>query len=288
MKSKIPESEMILNAGGSVYHLHLLPEDIADTIITVGDPTRVAAVSKYFDKIEFKQSNREFVTHTGKIGKKKITVISTGIGTDNIDIVLNELDMLANIDLKKRIINPKKKSLKIIRIGTSGGLRKELDVDSVVISEAAIGLDSMAHFYKYDFNKTEKINQQKFEKNFRLKNYVSLGSEKLIKQFSSLGKTGTTVTASGFYAPQGREIRFQLAFPDWVDNLQQFKTEKISPITNFEMETAGIYFLGNLLGHECVSISLIVANRAIKKFSKNYPKEMDNLIKNVLEKMSSI
>ncbi len=285
MKTFFPDSELILNKNNSVYHLHLHPDELAETIITVGDPSRVKAVSKYFDSIEIKKQHREFVTHTGFVSKKRITVISTGIGTDNIDIVLNELDALANIDLVNRTPKKKLKSLKIIRVGTSGGLRKELEVDGVVASQAAIGLDSMAHFYQFKYSKIEKENQQNFEKQFGLQNYVALGSEKLLQQFSSFSQFGTTITASGFYAPQGRQLRYQLQFPNWVDDVPNFKITKIAPVTNFEMETSGIYFLGKLLGHECLSLSLIVANRITKQFSKNYPKKMDELIKNVLEKI---
>jgi uridine phosphorylase len=278
-------SELILNKDNTVYHLHLQPEEIATNIITVGDPERVKSVSKYFDKIEYKKQNREFVTHTGTIGKKRITVISTGIGTDNIDIVLNELDALANIDLKTRTVKKKLTALNIIRVGTSGGLKKELGVDSVVASQAAIGLDSMAHFYKHKYSATEKKNQKRFEKEFGLQNYVAEGSADLFQQFSAFAIGGTTVTCSGFYAPQGRQLRYKLQFPDWIDDLPNFKTSKIPAITNFEMETSGIYFLGNLLGHNCMSLSLIVANRITKQFSTNYPKMMDKLIKNTLEKI---
>ena len=285
MKTIFPDSELILNKDNSIYHLHLQPEDIAETIITVGDPARVKAVSKYFDNVETKKQNREFITHTGNIGRKRITVISTGIGTDNIEIVLNELDALANIDLKKRILKPNQKLLNIIRIGTSGGLRKELGVDTVVASEAAIGLDSMANFYAFNYSKIEKKNQSNFEKHFGLQNYVATGSTKLIQQFSSFSIKGTTITASGFYAPQGRQLRYRLKFPNWVDDIKNFKTKQIAPVSNFEMETSGIYFLGRLLKHECLSLNLIVANRAAKQFSKNYPKKMDELIKNVLEKI---
>ncbi|MEY4876913.1 MAG: hypothetical protein RL708_2062 [Bacteroidota bacterium] len=283
MNQIFPASELILNKNNTVYHLHLHPDEIAKTIITVGDPARVKSVSKYFDKIEVRKQNREFVTHTGTIGKKRITVISTGIGTDNIDIVLNELDALANIDLKTRTIKKKLTSLDIIRIGTSGGLQKELGVDSVVASQAAIGLDSMAHFYKHKYSDIEKKNQKRFEKEFGLQNYVAQGSDDLYKKFSKFAVGGTTVTCSGFYAPQGRKLRYDLKFPTWVDDLPNFKTSKIPSITNFEMETSGIYFLGNLLGHNCMSLSLIVANRITKQFSSNYPKMMDKLIKDTLE-----
>ena len=285
MKTTFADSELILNKNNTVYHLHLHPDELAETVITVGDPSRVKAVSKYFDSIEIKKQHREFVTHTGWLGNKKITVISTGIGTDNIDIVLNELDALANIDLVNRTPKKNLKSLKIIRVGTSGGLRKEINVDSIVASQAAIGLDSMAHFYKFNYSKIEKENQQNFQKKFGLQNYVALGSEKLLHQFSSFSQLGTTITASGFYAPQGRQLRYQLQFSNWVNDLPNFKTSKIAPVANFEMETSGIYFLGKLLGHECLSLSLIVANRITQQFSKNYPKKMDELIKSVLEKI---
>ncbi len=283
----IAESELIVNQDGSVYHLHLHPNEIANTILTVGDPERVKSVSKYFDTIEVKKTNREFVTHTGLIGKKRVTVLSTGIGTDNIDIVLNELDALVNINLKTRTAKSKLTSLNVIRIGTSGGLQKELGVDSFVSSSMAIGTDNLMHFYKQKKSALVSALEKKFTKELHVQAYGAVGSAALNKHFDFTRHQGITVTCPGFYAPQGRVLRYGLAKPRWIDELTHFQFKK-NKITNFEMETAGIYGMGNLLGHQCLSLSLIVANRITKQFSSNYPKMMDLLIRQTLEKVESI
>jgi uridine phosphorylase len=286
-KKSIQDSELILNEDGSVYHLKLLPEDIAHTIITVGDPERVKEISKYFDIIVIKKSNREFVTHTGFIGKLKLTVIATGIGTDNIDIVLNELDALVNIDLKTKTILPKLTQLKIIRIGTSGTMNKEIAVDSVVASAQAVGLDSLGQFYKLKQNAASIEISKLILKKLKLANYCVAANKQLISQFKELAILGTTITCPGFYAPQGRQLRYQLVYPNLLNDLIGLNKNKIIPITNFEMETAGIYALGNVLGHHCISLSLIVANRKTFEFSKDYHKHMDTLIQNVLKTITT-
>lgn len=288
---QIPESELIINDRGAVYHLDTRPEDIAHTIIIVGDPNRVNAVSKYFDSIEVERKHREFITHTGRIGQKKITVLSTGIGTDNIDIVLNELDALVNIDLEKRTIKNTHTPLTIIRIGTAGGLQKNIPVDDFVVSTHGLGIDNLLHFYRRENNEEEKLLLQAFTTHTQLSHqsvnpYISAASIHLLKQFVTGFHHGITVTCPGFYGPQGRVLRMGVAFPDFIDSLTSFQYGQ-NMIANFEMETAGIYGLGKLLGHQCLSISAIIANRIEKKFSTNSEAAVDKLIQKVLTVLSS-
>lgn len=285
----IPESELILNKDGSVYHLNLLPEDIAHTIITVGDPDRVKEVSKHFDKIEVKKQHREFVTHTGTIGKKQLTVISTGIGTDNIDIVVTELDALVNVDLRTREVKKNLTSLSFIRVGTSGALHKDIDVDSFVISEMAIGMDNLMQFYKhknssFEEKLLEKFRKKVLKKKFAVTPYMAPGSPELIHRLGSGMMAGITVSASGFFGPQGRLVRGKLALPEWVDNLSAFEY-KSHRITNFEMETSGIYGMSRMLGHKAISLNAIVANRIQKKFSADGHAVVERLIKTTLERI---
>ncbi len=283
-KNIIAETELILNADGSVYHLHLLPHQLATTVITVGDPDRVSAVSKYFDNIEFKVKNREFVTHTGTFQGKRLSVISTGIGTDNIDFVLNELDALVNIDLKTRTVKDKLVKLNIIRIGTSGCMLAHVPVNSIVSSSAVIGLDVLGHYYPLKYNKYETDINELIISEAHLPNYVVEASKKWIKAFKDTTIQGTTVTCAGFYAPQGRQLRYKMRIKDLLSDLvslNDFKNIAV-PITNFEMETSGIYALGKLLGHECMSLSLIVANRKTLEFSKKYATVMPKFIQDSL------
>ncbi len=287
MPNPIAASELVLNNDGSVYHLNLHPENIGDTIITVGDPDRVGEVSKHFDSVDFKTQKREFVTHSGYIGKKRISVISTGIGTDNIDIVFNELDALVNIDLKKREVKDELTSLNIIRIGTSGGLQPELGVDSVVLTEEAIGLDGLMPFYHRDDRYMSPILVS-------LNSHLGLdgicmpysidGSPKLLDMFGEEFVKGITITCTGFYGPQGRILRLQPAIEDFTSKLSSFRHQG-RKATNFEMETSGIYGMGALLGHQCLSASLIVANRATGEFSAHHEVALEKLIKQVLEKV---
>jgi len=285
---RIDESELILNSRLAVYHLDLKPGEIADTIITVGDPERVAEVSKHFDKTEFRNQKREFVTHTGSIGNKRISVISTGIGTDNIDIVLNELDALFNIDFDKRTIKPVHTPLHIIRIGTSGSLQEDIPVDSFVVSTHGLGIDSLLNYYRLDQNEEEKQLLHSFVTHTQLHGqithpYISGAGASLLKHFARKDfHPGITVTCPGFYGPQGRVLRLGLKNPDLIHRLAQFRFGR-HRITNFEMETSGIYGLGRLLGHHCLSLSAIVANRLQKKFSKNAEETIQKLIKKTLE-----
>jgi len=280
----IPETELILNSDGSVYHLNLLPHQIAHDIITVGDPDRVNMVTKHFDKVIHKVQKREFHTQTGEFNGKPITVISTGIGTDNIDIVLNELDALVNIDLTKRIEKSNKTQLNFYRIGTSGALQSDIAVDSLLLSKHAIGFDSLMEYYQYQLTAEEKILKDKIETNFKLPkcNYLSTCSKQLLDKFSAGFLSGITVTAPGFYGPQGRSIRLQTNKTELMENLILAPLDNIR-VTNLEMETAGIYALAKLLGHNAISCNALLANRATKEFSKNPKQTMEKLIEKVLE-----
>ena len=273
MDNRIAESELIINSRGAVYHLDVRPDELAHTIITVGDPDRVSAVSKHFDKIEGKFQHREFVTHTGYIGNKRLSVVSTGIGTDNIDIVLNELDALVNIDFETRLIKPSLTTLQIIRLGTAGALQENIPVDSFVVSSHALGLDNLMPYYAFENTPTEK----KILEAFRGQVFLQPGganpclfeaSAKLHSHFKDGFHTGITVTCPGFYGPQGRVLRGALSNPHLIDNLTGFSYEN-NHITNFEMETSGIYGMSRVLGHESLSISAIVANRISREFSKD-------------------
>jgi len=291
MKNFIAETELILNPDGSIYHLKLLPENIADTIILVGDQERVDEISKHFDSIEFKMQNREFVTHTGYIGTKKITALSTGIGTDNIDIVLNELDALANIDLKTRTIKSKKKSLNIIRIGTSGALQKNILPDSFVVSSHGLGFDGLLNYYSNLDQVCEKKISEHFIKHTQWNSllpypYVVKGSEKLIKKIGKDFFSGITATAPGFYGPQGRQLRLKPLIHDLNEQLTSFRYKDLK-ITNFEMETSALYGLSKKLGHNACTVCLIIANRVIKKYSKNYHQTMDKLITIILGRLTA-
>lgn len=279
----IAESELIVNSRGAIYHLNLLPQELADTIITVGDPERVNEVSKFFDVVEVRQQHREFVTHTGRLGGKRISVVSTGIGTDNIDIVLNELDALVNIDLVARKVKPAFTALSIIRIGTAGSLQKDIPVDSFVASTHGLGIDNLLHFYRLEQNDEENQLLQAFITQTQVATlpYVSSASVALIKHFVKDFHHGITVTCPGFYGPQGRVLRLGLSHPGLTDRLTDFYFGQ-HRICNFEMETAGIYGMGRLLGHHCLSLSAIVANRASKQFSQNGQSAVENLIKTAL------
>lgn len=285
---RIPESELILNEDGSVYHLHLQPEDIAETILFVGDPDRVQEVSKHFDSIEFTKHKREFVTHTGYIGRKRLTVLSTGIGTDNIDIVWNELNILANIDVSTRTVKPTHQKLKVIRIGTSGSLQKDIPVDSILASSHGLGLDVLMHYYPFtqdaETADLEKKIMQQLSIPF-LKPYLIKAPGNLINLFKD-SLQGITATCSGFYAPQGRIVNTPSAVNNLIERLGNLQTDH-QRVTNFEMETAGIYGLANTFGHEAVSINAIVANRITGEFSKNGQQMIDRTIAYVLEKLAS-
>jgi uridine phosphorylase len=276
-----PLSELVLNDKGQVYHLGLHPENIAHKIILVGDQDRVELISQFFDSIEHKSSHREFVCHTGTYKNKKISALSTGIGTDNIDIVINELDALVNIDLVKRSDKQDLASLEIIRIGTCGILQKNIPVHSWIVSSFALGLDNVAHFYSIQFSKEEIEMANKLTSFIALPSNIKpylIESNKSITDRLISDKTfnGITITSSGFYGPQGRKLRLKTHTEELQIKLGQYKSNL--PVLNFEMESSALFALGRELGHKCSTICLGVANRPNMEFSKGYQKEMESLI----------
>ncbi len=289
---KIAESELIFNNRGAIYHLNVTPEELATTVITVGDPDRVGEVSKYFDSIEYKCKHREFITHTGTIGNKRLSVVSTGIGPDNIDIVVNELDALVNIDFVTRKIKPNLTHLTIIRLGTAGSLQQDIAVDSIVVSTHGLGIDNLLNYYRHDNNEEEMQIIQQFIAHTQISShfsqpYISTAGSGILKYFVNGFHHGITITCPGFYGPQGRVLRLGLTNPDLLNRLTQFSFGQ-HRITNFEMETSAIYGLGRLLGHQCLSLSTIVANRINKQFSKDGNAAVENMIKKSLEIISGI
>ena len=276
----IAPSELILTDKGSIYHLDLRPEQIATTIITVGDPDRVELVSRYFDRVDYRVQHREFVTHTGMLGSKRISVLSTGIGTDNIDIVLNELDALVNVDFEKREIKKEKISLDIIRIGTSGTIRSEIEIDQIILSKGAIGLDGLMHFYEREKDQCED-ELLNWDIPWPIKPYMTWGSKKLLDQFSKLGEQAITISSTGFYGPQNRMIRLKPKVSNFFELLDNQIIDG-SRIANLEMETSGLYGLSEILGHECISINAIIANRALGVFSKDPAKTVKRTIESAL------
>ncbi|TAE71481.1 MAG: phosphorylase [Bacteroidetes bacterium] len=284
----LANTELILNADKSVYHLHLRPEHIAETIFLVGDPDRVKEVSSYFDTIEYQIQHREFVTHTGYLGKKRLSVISSGIGTDNVEILLTELDALVNIDLDTRQIKSDLTSLRMIRLGTSGILRPEIEVGTILMTEFAIGLDNLMYFYQQNQTKKEKEIAQSINEYFSLGFMPSCtqAHEKWFEQWQQ--KTnfikGNTLTCPGFYAPQGRELRIKNTFQNLKEKYYSFDYQGFK-LTNLEMETAGYYAFGRLFGHQIISINALLANRYTGQFAENPSQIVKNMIEIVLDKI---
>jgi len=286
---RIEASELIINERGAIYHLNLRPEEIGDTIFLVGDPGRVESVSNYFDRTDTRHSHREFVTHTGFIGKHHVSVVSTGIGTDNIDIVINELDALVNIDFDQRTIKTQKRVLRLVRLGTSGALQSDLPVDQFVASTHGIGLDGLFHYYKDEHLVLDDEVQMAFNSHLpwregMAKAYAVAANKGLLSLFTEVTHQGMTVTANGFYGPQGRILRLPLQIPDFNDRLRSFSFHG-NRILNFEMETSALYALGKALGHSCLTICAIIANRESKQFSKDYKVTVDRLIKTAIDKL---
>ncbi|MBK5279464.1 MAG: nucleoside phosphorylase [Bacteroidia bacterium] len=283
---KISETDLILNSDGSVYHLNLLPKHISETIIAVGDPNRVYMVSKYFDEVEFEMNKREFITHVGKFNNKRITVISTGIGTDNIEIFFTELDALVNIDLKTREPKARKKKLKIIRIGTSGALQEDIPLGTHLASDYAIGLDNLMNFYDLPMDDFEAGIAHDLHRKTGLPfmPYVVRGTQSLRQQIGFDMMDGNTVTCPGFYAPQGRELRLPLRFPKLLEDLNYYHKGDFW-LSNFEMETSAYYAMARLLGHDVLSVNAIIANRIKNKFAKKPDTIVESLIKKVLERV---
>ncbi|MEO7983551.1 MAG: nucleoside phosphorylase [Bacteroidota bacterium] len=287
---RIAESELIINPRGAVYHLDLRPEEIAGTVITVGDPDRVKEVSKHFDSVEVKRQHREFISHTGYVGKKRLTVLSSGIGPDNIDIVMNELDALVNIDFETREIKKELRSINVVRIGTSGSLQEDIPVDSFVASTHGLGVDNLLNFYRHEQNDAEQQLLHSFVTHTQIHGqignpYISSGAASLIKHFVKDFHQGITVTCPGFYGPQGRILRLGISNPNLINRLTDFRFGQ-HRITNFEMETSAIYGLGKLLGHHCLAVNAIVANRVKKEFSKDGLATVEKLIQKFLQVFS--
>jgi len=290
--SPISHTDLILNPDGSIYHLHLLPEDIADTIILVGDPGRVDQVSSHMDHVELKRANREFVTHTGFFRRKRISVISTGIGTDNIDIVLNELDALVNVDLESRTLRPDHTSLNLIRIGTSGALHADIPAGAQIVTQVAGGFDGLYHFYKDEKNITVPglaetfMNFTGWEKSLS-EPYFIKGSEKLFSLFSGVNQvSGITLSTPGFYGPQVRSIRLSPFDKALIEKVGSFTFNGMR-INNFEMESSALYALSSLLEHDAITICVAIANRISLAFLEDYHSAVDELITTVLDKLAS-
>lgn len=285
---KIAESDLIINPDGSIYHLNLLPEDVAETVITVGDPDRVGEVSKHFDRLELKKGKREFITHTGYVGAKRVSVLSTGIGTDNIDIVFNELDALVNIDFGTREVKKQLTSLNIIRVGTSGAVQPDIPMGTILASSFGLGMDALMNYYQQNPSVQEQDLLHDVQSHFSqlpaIHPYLTAAHDTLL---NSIGKDlthGITVTAPGFYAPQGRKVRAENSISDFIGLINSFRSHE-HRITNLEMETAGIYALAKVLGHKALSVNAILASRVKFEFSKSPDKIVEQAIKLVLERL---
>lgn len=292
MSQPIPESQLVLNKEGAMYHLNLHPEQLADDIILVGDPGRVGEIATFFDKIEVKRQNRELLTCTGYFNGKRITVLSTGMGTDNIDIVMNELDALVNIDLKTRTPKEEHHALNLIRIGTCGALQPDIEVnDSYVATRYAIGLDGLLYFYKKNKEVNEIgmrdafIEQMDYPKDLPLP-YAVEGSKELFDRLAEGYYHGITATAPGFYGPQGRTVRMLLSYPENNRKMEAFNYQGWR-VCNFEMESSALYGLGKMMGHNCLTICVVVANRVTEQFSKDYHPFVKKLVINTLERLSA-
>ncbi|MEJ5105163.1 nucleoside phosphorylase [Chryseobacterium sp. MYb328] len=282
MLNKLADSELILNEDGSVYHLNLLPEDIADKIILVGDPDRVAKVSKYFDTVEIKKNKREFYTHTGTLRGERITVMSTGIGTENIDIVMNELDALVNIDLKNKEFKTEHKALELFRMGTCGSVNPDVQVDNMLVTQNVVGLDGLMHFYQdYSFeNEFSKSFVERFPyEKIKPMLYFSDWAEEMGEYYKDAKYHGNTATFPGFYAPQGRQLRLKAVDDKFLETLNDLG------VTNFEMETSAIYAFSKLLGHKAITVNNVVANRRRGEFSTDHHNSEKNLITWVLDRI---
>lgn len=288
MGQALSASDLIINPDGSIYHLNLLPEDIAETIITVGDPDRVADISRYFDSIELKKGKREFITHTGYLGKRRLTVLSTGIGTDNIDIVLNELDALVNIDFETRSVKDGLTSLNIIRVGTSGAIQADVPIGTILASSYGLGLDALMNYYLQERSGDEHNLLADIKSHLshltQINPYLTAADPELLRSIGQHMEKGITVTAPGFYAPQGRQVRAKNAIPDLITQLNTFRHQGLR-ITNLEMETAGIYALAKVLGHKALSVNAVLASRVNFEFSKDPAQVVNKAIKMVLDQL---
>ncbi|MDQ3100147.1 MAG: nucleoside phosphorylase [Bacteroidota bacterium] len=289
--TEISPSELILNPDGSIYHLAMRPDQLGDLVLLVGDPGRVEMISKHFDNVEHRTQNREFIAHTGVFGGTHTTALSTGNGTDNIDIVLNELDALANIDIHKRIARKEQRILRIIRIGTCGALQEDIPCDSRIVSAFGVGMDNVLHYYAYENTDPEtRLTNQLIEAtdwpgNLPLP-YVAQADRKLVELLSSENLSGITLTAGGFYGPQGRQLRAVPAIDDLNERLGAFTFEGLR-VTNYEMETSALYGLGGMLGHRVCTVCTVVANRSRKEFSSDHQTAIEKLIAEVLDRATA-
>ncbi len=279
--------ELVMNSDGSIYHLNLFPEEVAQNIILVGDPKRVSKVSAFFDSVTVKKNNREFYTHTGYYQSMPMTVISTGIGTDNIDIVVNELDALFNIDLAAKVEKSFKTNLRLVRIGTCGALQPEIHPGTPIISDFGLGFDNLAQFYDLPVFPEEEHLQKQIGDFFKENGvpfpfYIFSGSGALRSQFSNLGFSGITATCPGFYGPQGRSVRLNVNHSNFLTTLKIFRLNGMG-IQNFEMETSALFALSRGLDHDCCSINMALANRETGKFLTDYDVAMDRMIQSVLD-----
>lgn len=287
-----PETELIITPDKRVYHLNVNGDHLANNILLVGDPDRVAKVSRHFSNIEFKTQHREFITHTGTYKGKRISVISTGIGTDNIDIVLNEIDAAVNIDLEKRVLKDVSRKLNLIRLGTSGALQEEIPVDHIVVSTHGLGLDGLINYYDFPENLLENDISKAVMQHCNWPQglpfpYCVKADSFLFDVFAKDNFSGITATAPGFYGPQGRNIRLKSRINDFQNLLGSFRYQQ-HKVTNFEMETSALYGLGAALGHNCLTACVIIANRIRKEYSSNTTKSVEQLIENSLERILSL
>ncbi|RMX18335.1 phosphorylase [Legionella jordanis] len=286
----IKPADLPFNKRGAVYHLDLRAEELADLVITVGDPGRVQQVSQYFDRVEVQRIHREFVTHTGYIGNQRLTVISTGIGMPNIDIVMTELDALANLDVESRSFREKTKRLSIIRLGTTGGIKEECRPGDVIVSQYGIGFDTLMQYYEFPRSQNLLELQSALEIQLRGETgpfFVAEADQNLLDGFKSLGVVGISATCGGFYGPQGRSLRLPLRYPNFLNALKEFSFSGLG-ITNLEMETAAILGLGSALGHRCLSISAVLTNRMNGDFLSSSRINIDKLIISFLEKVPHV
>lgn len=291
LQKSIEPSELIVRDDGSIYHLQLKPEHLAEKIIVVGDPNRVKIISDRFDSVEYRISGREFHTHTGYFNGVRLSVVSTGIGVDNIDIVLNELDAVVNIDLETRIAKKNRTSLEIVRLGTSGSLQEDIPTGSYLVSEYAIGMDGLLNFYAKSFDTDEEELMTAFHHQINYPQelplpYIVRGNKGLVDLMADGNRKGITATASGFYGPQGRKLRLNTIFPDQNEELNKFRHNGYR-ITNFEMETSALYGLSSLLGHKAMTVCAIIANRYRKEFADRPDIVISELIDSLLERLTS-
>ena len=287
---KIPASELIINADGSVFHIHLKPEELADTVIMVGDPGRVDMIAEYLTDIEFRHAAREFVSVTGRYNGRRITVLSHGIGPDNIDIVMTELDALANIDFATREVKPEHRTLKILRIGTSGALHADIPLGSYVLSHISVGFDGVMNWYGNREKVTDPAVEEAFKRHMRWdptlpSPYFVKASDEIIRRFADCTIKGVTISAPGFYGPQGRVVRIPLAMPDMLENIESFRFGEYR-ITNFEMESAPLAGLARHLGHEACTVCCAIANRYLQSSNPDYKPQIRGLVELALDRMT--